>query len=227
MHSRRLSFKQDLLHTSYFQKTVEHRKRSAKMRLCLKDNKLRLVSSGHFLRTDRLVHTRHLVHVANGRYDTLHLIPRPLQSSPSVGPTQPRTPSLHLVLFRDELWRSGSQTSVRVTTSYLFPWWPRDPWGEVYTPQSSMRCPPRETWGVLGGDWHCGPPSQSQREVSSSPWGPMASWPPGLPAGCPQHCRGQGELGTLSRLRVLVVSSGSSSRGSSSSGSPSASLKRF
>ena len=103
MHSRRLSFKQDLLHTSYFQKTVEHRKRSAKMRLCLKDNKLRLVSSGHFLRTDRLVHTRHLVHEANGRYDTLHLIPRPLQSSPSVGPTQPRTPSLHLVLFRDEL----------------------------------------------------------------------------------------------------------------------------
>lgn len=86
-HSRRLSFKRDLLHTSYFQKTVEHRKRSAKMRLCLKDNKQRLVSSGHFLRTDRLVHTRHLVHVANGRYDTLHLIPRPLQSSPSVGPT--------------------------------------------------------------------------------------------------------------------------------------------
>ena len=68
MHSWRLSFKQDLLHTSYFQNTVEHRK-PAKTHLRLKDNKPCLVSSGHFLRTDRLVHTRHLVHVANGRCD--------------------------------------------------------------------------------------------------------------------------------------------------------------
>lgn len=83
MHSWRLSFKHDLLPTSYFQNTVEHRKPSAKMHLRLKDNKPCLVSSGHFLRTDRLVHTRHLVHAANGRL-TLHLIPRPVQSSPSV-----------------------------------------------------------------------------------------------------------------------------------------------
>ena len=143
-----------IFYTQAIFRRLEHRKPSAKMRLCLKDNKPCLVSSGHFLRTARLVRTRHLVHVSNGRYD-LAPNPRRLQSSPSTGPSQPRTPSLHLLLFRDELWRSGSQTPVRVATSYLFPWWPQDPWGEVYTLQSSMRCPPRATWGIAGG-WLAG-----------------------------------------------------------------------
>lgn len=163
---------------------------------------------------------------------TLHLIPRPLQSSPSAGPTQPRTPSLHLLLFREELWRSGSQTSVRVATSYLFPWWPQDPWGEVYILQSSMRCPPRATWGIAGG-WLAGgsPLWYSVSKPKRTKFLPLKS--NGLltcrpPQRAPSALQtGGGELRTLSRLRVLVISSGSSSGVSSSSGSASASLERF
>lgn len=81
-----------IFYTQAIFRRLEHRKPSAKMRLCLKDNKPCLVSSGHFLRTARLVRTRHLVHVSNGRYD-LAPNPRRLQSSPSTGPSQPRTPS--------------------------------------------------------------------------------------------------------------------------------------
>lgn len=69
MHSWRLSFKQDLLHTSCFQNTVEHRKPSAKMHLHLKDNKPCLISSGLFPKNRQTRSHKASFHVANDRYD--------------------------------------------------------------------------------------------------------------------------------------------------------------
>ena len=162
---------------------------------------------------------------------TLHLIPDACRVPPALDPHSPGHPVFICCCSETSFEEAGLKPLSELLLLSCSHGDHRTPEERSTLFRAACAVSPEQPGVLLGGDWqvavHCGPPSQSQRELSSSPWSPMASWPAGLPTRRPQHCRQQGELGTLSRLRVLVISSGSSSRVSSSSGSASASLERF
>ena len=146
-----------IFYTQAIFRRLEHRKPSAKMRLCLKDNKPCLVSSGHFLRTARLVRTRHLVHVSNGRYD----------------PHSPGHPVFICCCSETSFEEAGLKPLSELLLLICSHGDHRTPEERSTLFRAACAVPPEQPGVLLGGDWqvavHCGPPSQSQRKLSSSP----------------------------------------------------------